>query len=158
MIVIADSSALIALATCSALDLAVSLYSDIYVPRAVYQEISHPGKPHAQILSQFLHGRVVEADKKQFVIAVGGLGEGEVEAMVLYHQLNAYRLLIDDRRARRVAEANGIDCVGSLGLLLLAKHDGYISELAPYVNKLRHSALHYSDTLLVKVLELAGEL
>lgn len=114
MIIVADSSALIALATCSALELLVNLYDDIHVPQTVYQEVTHPDKPQAKVLSQFLHSRVVEIDRTQLIIAVGGLGEGELEAMALYRQLNAQRLLIDDRRARRVAEVNGIACIGVL--------------------------------------------
>lgn len=158
MIVVADSSALISLATCSALDILVSLYTDVYVPQAVYQEIAHPDKPQAEILSQFLHDHVVKIDKSQLIIAVGGLGEGELEAMALYQQINAQRLLIDDRRARRVAEANGINCIGALGVLLLAKHQELIPEITPYVNRLRYSPLHYSNAILLKVLQLAGEL
>lgn len=157
MIVVADSSALIALATCSALEILVSIYDDVYVPQAVYREVAHPDKPQAEILRQFLHNRVVEIDKNQLIIAVGGLGQGELEAMALYQQLKAHKLLIDDRRARRVAEANEIACIGALGVLLLAKRKGQIPTLKPYMDQLRHSSLHYSSQLLTKVLELANE-
>ena len=157
MIIVADSSALIALATCSALDVLIDLYDDVYVPNAVYLEVIQPNKPQAAILRDFLDERVVEIDPRQFVIAVGGLGAGELEAMALYQQLKAHKLLIDDRKARRVAEANGIECVGALGLLLLAKHYGHIPEIAPFVNQLRESTLHYSQSILLKALQLAGE-
>ena len=92
MIVVADSSALIALATCSALELLSTLYEEGYVPRSVYEEVSQLGKPHAVILSQFLQNRVVDVDKKKMLITVGGLGQGEIEAMTLYLQLNADQL------------------------------------------------------------------
>ena len=157
MIVIADSSALIALETCSALDILVALHDDIYVPPAVYREVTYPSKPHANNLRAFLQNRVVDVDKSQVIIAVGGLGEGELEAMALYQQLAANRLLIDDRRARRVAEANGIQCIGALGLLLLAKHQNHIPSIVPYIVRLRDSSLYYSESLLRKVLELSGE-
>jgi len=158
MIVIADSSALIALATCSALEILAGLYDEVYVPRSVYEEVSQPDKPNAVILSQFLQSRVVDVDKKKMLITVGGLGEGEIEAMTLYLQLSADRLLIDDRRARRVAEANKISCIGALGILLLAKHNSLIAEITPFVEQLRHAPLHYSEALLTKVQQLAGEL
>jgi len=158
MIVIADSSALIALATCSALEVLAGLYEEVYVPRSVYNEVNQGDKPHAVILSQFLQNRVIDVDKKKMLITVGGLGEGEIEAMTLYLQLGADKLLIDDRRARQVAEANQINCIGALGLLLLAKHNNFVTEITPYVEKLRHSPLHYSEVLLTRVQQLAGEM
>jgi predicted nucleic acid-binding protein len=91
------------------------------------------------------------------VLAAGGLGQGELEAMALYKQLSADALLIDDRRARAVAEHNQIVCIGTLGFLLLAKHQGIIQRVLPYVEKLRASSLYYEDDLLEKVLLLAHE-
>jgi predicted nucleic acid-binding protein len=77
--------------------------------------------------------------------------------MALYKQLSADAPLIDDRHARVIAEHNQIECIGALGLLLVAKQSGKISMLAPYVSKLRQSSLFYGDNLLDKVLKLAGE-
>ena len=158
MIVIADSSALIALATCSALELLDSLYEEVYVPRSVFEEIGQPDKPHANALSQFLQDRVIDVDKKKMLITVGGLGAGEIEAMTLYLQLGADQLLIDDRRARLIAEANKISCIGALGVLLLAKHNNLITAITPFVEQLRDSPLHYSEALLIRVQQLAAEL
>lgn len=157
MIIVADSSALIALATCSALDVLLDLYDNIYVPSAVYYEVSQADKPQAATLQEFLHERIVEINPNQLIIAVGGLGTGELEAMALYQQLQADKLLIDDRKAKRVAQANGIECIGVLGLLLLAKHHGHISEITPFINQLSESSLHYSQAILLKALQLAGE-
>lgn len=93
----------------------------------------------------------------RWVITAGGLGNGETEAMALYKQLSADALLIDDRRARWIAEHNQIHCVGALGILLMAKQQGVIQMVTPYVEKLRHSPVHYGEKLLSKVLQLAHE-
>ena len=77
--------------------------------------------------------------------------------MALYKQLSADALLIDDHRARMVAEHNHINCIGALGVLLLAKQRGTIGLISPYVEKLRTSSIRYGEALLNKVLELAGE-
>lgn len=42
----------------------------------------------------------MKVDTGRWVLAAGGLGRGEIEAMALYKQLSADALLIDDRRAR----------------------------------------------------------
>lgn len=65
MLVIADSSALVALATCSALDILVMLYETVKVPQAVYDEVVVPGKPQSIALAEFLQNRVVVVDTSQ---------------------------------------------------------------------------------------------
>ena len=157
MLVIADSSALVALATCDALDVLVRVYEDIRVPTAVYDEVAVPDKPQGAVLSFFLAKRVVSVDISRWVVAAGGLGQGELEAMALYKQLSTDALLIDDRRARAIAEHNQIVCIGALGVLLLAKHRAIIDQITPYVERLRTSPLYYGEALLAKALSLANE-
>ena len=157
MLIVADSSPLIALATCDGLDVLLQVYDDIKVPETVYIETVSPEKPQSDTLGAFLTGHVMKVDTTRWVLAAGGLGRGEIEAMALYKQLSADALLIDDHRARVIAEHNRINCVGALGLLLIAKQSGKINEIAPYIQKLRHSSIHYGETLLDRVLKLAGE-
>ncbi|MGC1374826.1 MAG: DUF3368 domain-containing protein [Anaerolineales bacterium] len=157
MLIVADSSALIALATCDGLDILLLVYDEIWIPQAVYHEVVITEKPQASALETFLSGRVMEVDITHWVLAAGGLGQGEVEAMALYKQLSAGALLIDDRRARLVAEHNQINCIGALGLLLLAKQRGKVEKITPYIQKLRTSSIHYGETLLNTVCKLAGE-
>ena len=45
MLIVADSSALIALATCDGLDVLLQVYDDIKIPEAVYVETVSPEKP-----------------------------------------------------------------------------------------------------------------
>lgn len=157
MLIVADSSALIALAVCDGLDLILQVYDDLKIPEAVYTEIVAPEKPYSDALGAFLAERVMKVDLSQWVVTAGGLGRGEIEAMALYKQLSADALLIDDHRARVIAEHNQIECIGALGLLLVAKRRRKISVLAPYVHKLRQSSIFYGEDLLDKVLKLAGE-
>ncbi len=158
MLIVADSSALVALATCDALAILAALYDNVKVPQAVLDEVTISGKPQARILTEFLTERVVPVDTTQFVFMAGGLGKGEIEAMLLYKVMGADFLLIDDRRARTVAESNEIRCIGALGILLMAKHHNLIGQVTPFVEILRNSPIHYSTVLLEKTLQLAGEL
>ena len=157
MLIVADSSALIALAACDALNVILQVYDDIRVPEAVYAEIVAPEKPQSDALGAFLAHRVVKVDTTRWVLTAGGLGRGEIEAMALYKQLTADVLLIDDHRARVIAEHNQINCIGALGLLLIAKQEGKIAEIAPYIQRLRDASIYYGDALLDRVLKLAGE-
>lgn len=157
MLVIADSSALVALSACDALEVLSQTYTEIRVPQAVYDEVVVKGKSQTASLESFLEGKVVDVELSHWVLAAGGLGQGELEAMALYKQLSADVLLIDDRRARAIAEHNQIVCVGALGFLLVAKHQGVIQKITPFVEKLRGSSLHYGEDLMEKILSLAGE-
>ena len=111
MLIVADSSALIALATCDGLNVLLEIYNEVKVPQAVYAEVTESDKPQAAALESFLSSRVVEVDSSHWVLAAGTLGQGEIEAMALYKQLAADALLIDDHRARVIAEHNLADTV-----------------------------------------------
>jgi hypothetical protein len=82
---------------------------------------------------------------------------GETEAMLLYKQISADKLLIDDRRSRKVAKINHISTIGLLGVLLAAKEKGFIIEVSPLLRQIENSDIHLSTKLIATVLELAGE-
>lgn len=157
MILVADCSALIALATCDALSLLDGLFGTVVVPEAVYREAVVGGKPEAEQLRVYLNGRVRALDPERTILLDGFSDPGETEAMLLYRQLQADCLLIDDRRGRRMARINNIQIIGSLGVLLSAKRAGLIEAVKPYVQRLSASDLYLSDGLISTVLEIAGE-
>jgi uncharacterized protein len=157
MLVVADTSALVALAACNALSLLDQLFQEVRVPPAVLRECTVSGKPEAERLEAYLKDKVTNVDLGEFIIAVAGLGQGELEAMALYKRLHANRLLVDDHRARRVASVNGIEVVGSLGILLLAKDSGILQEIRPALAAIEATGVHYSEQLVSEALRLAGE-
>jgi predicted nucleic acid-binding protein len=157
MILVADCSALVALATCDALSFLDQLFGTVVVPAAVYREAVVGNKPEAEQLRVYLQGRVRALDPEHPVLLDGFSGPGETEAMLLYRQLQASYLLIDDRRGRRMARINNIEVIGSLGVLLNAKQAGLIKAVKPYLQRLSASDLYLSDALISMVLELAGE-
>jgi uncharacterized protein len=79
MLIVADSSALIALAACDGLDLLLNVYDEIKVPEAVFSETVAPEKPYSEILGAFLSDKVVHVDATRWVFTAGGLGRGEIE-------------------------------------------------------------------------------
>lgn len=157
MLVVADTSALVALAACQQLHLLDVLFDEIRVPPAVHRECTVPGKPGAAALGEYLSDKVAEVALSEFVIAVAGLGQGELEAMALYRKLSANELLLDDQRARKVARFNGMRVIGSVGVLLAAKQRGHIQALRPLLEIIRRSGIHISDALVAEALRLAGE-
>lgn len=157
MLIVADSSSLIALAICDALFILDQLFETIKVPQIVLNEVTVKGKPAAIKLSYYLLNKVIPIDKEKFAITYYGIGDGELAAMILYKQLNANYLLIDDKKARNIARLNKIEIIGSQGVLLLAKHKGIINQVKPFLNLLLDSDIHISQSLIYKTLLLAGE-
>ncbi len=67
-------------------------------------------------------------------------------------------VLLDDKDARKIARSFGLRVTGTLGLLLLARRKGLISQIAPYVEELRRNGFRISEGVVKRVLKEAGEL
>ena len=65
--------------------------------------------------------------------------------------------LIDDSKARTIAEAININCIGTLGLLLKAKEKNLINELKPIFKKFLSNGRFFSKKLLNEILARTGE-
>lgn len=157
MLIVADSSALVALAAADALGLLDQLFSAVRVPPAVEAELVGHGKPYGDELREFLQGKSLPIDLTRYVIAAPGLGLGELEAMALYKAISADQLLVDDQRARKVARLNSIQVVGSVGILLTAKGAGLIQAVRPRLSAMQSAGIHMSPVLVRDALRLAGE-
>lgn len=157
MILVADSSALIALSVCNSLGLLEQLFDTVVVPETVYYEATRPDKNEAQNIKKFLNGKVHKVDIQNYVFLDGFADLGETEAMLLYKQISADKLLIDDRRGRKVAKINNISIIGSVGVLLAAKEKGLIEKVSPLLKKIATSDIYLSSEVIEMVLDLAGE-
>lgn len=152
--IIGDSSALVALATMNRLDLLESIFGKVYVPQAVYDEVTILGKPQSITLKKFLLDKIIHID---LTITQMGLGRGELEAIALYNHLDSNFLLIDDRRAKKFAKLNGVNVIGSLGVMILAKEKGLIESIKDDLEKLKQADIFISESLIDKVLMSVGE-
>jgi predicted nucleic acid-binding protein len=128
------------------------LFTTVLVPEAVYQEATRPNKHQAQALQKYLQDKVCHVDMRNYVFLDAYADAGETEAMLLYKQLSADKLLIDDRRGRKVAKTNQISTIGSLGILLAAKQKVLITEIAPLLQKIEASDIYLSSALIDTVL------
>ena len=105
-------------------------------------------------LKEFLTDKVVSVELD---ISKMGLGQGELEAIALYKNMNSDFLLIDDRRAKKFAQLNGVNVIGSLGVMILAKESGLVESIRDDLKKLVDSSLFISQHLVNKVLMSVGE-
>ena len=67
------------------------------------------------------------------------------------------RIILDDRKAREVAQRLGVPVTGTVGLLLKAKQEGVISAVRPLLDALDANQFRIGDALRVEALRIAGE-
>jgi hypothetical protein len=142
LLAITDSGPLIALAGVQCLDLLPQLYRRVAAPRAVIEEImvgAHLSPRHS-FLHQTSWLEQLEAPVPLDALVIV-LGRGEAEAIVLARQPPRALLLLDDRQARRAAEALGLAATGSAGVLVRAKREGLIAAVRPFLVSMRSNWL-----------------
>jgi predicted nucleic acid-binding protein len=115
--VIADSSALIALAQLGHLALLESLFGQILVPPAVAREVA-PRTP-GPILPRWIELRAPRQRDERIIAA--GLGPGETEVLCLGLETPESWVILDDLDARRLAHTLGLKTLGTAAVLVEAK-------------------------------------
>ena len=150
MKIVVDSSPLHYLILIGKADLLHSLFGDVLIPRSVRQELECDGAPTA--VREWLKKPPPWAS----VCAAGSvdstlpLGKGECEAICLARELHADVLLLDDKKARRIAEKFGLSVAGTLAVLRVA-HDRGLAQLPKSISHLRDCGFRMSDKLAREV-------
>jgi predicted nucleic acid-binding protein len=132
VIVIADASPVIFLGKLRRLDLLPSLLGrDIRMPATVRDEVMAPGLEPAERdqLLAFIKTCRVEAVRQPRRFATA-MSAADNEALTLALRSQAGLLLCDDRITRRMAEAEGVPTLGTLGVLLRSSRQGRLSTAA----------------------------
>jgi len=159
MIIVSDSSPLISLAILNRLNLLEQIFDEIYIPTAVYNEIYKKNKPHYKELQYFTVNRVKPIQNQLAVQLLRKyLDIGESEAIVLAIENNISDILIDEYKGRKIATAQGLSPIGTIGVLLRAKDQGLVKEVKPELDKLIANHQRISQPLYDQALGLAGEL
>ncbi|MDQ1318540.1 MAG: hypothetical protein QG588_2202 [Candidatus Poribacteria bacterium] len=159
MIIVSDSGPIISFARAGYLTLLRQLFQEIIIPEAIYEEIAIIGSGKAgskEVISgQWIKKRKIENRLKvKQLPAILGLGERE--AIILAQELNA-SLLIDDRKAREIAEENGVSCFGCLRVLKETKDKKLIGAIKPVGDELRENGLRIDIYLYQRFLQEMGE-
>ncbi|CAD5277698.1 MULTISPECIES: DUF3368 domain-containing protein [unclassified Imperialibacter] len=153
-VVVADTGAIISLVP---LGLIESVFGDYFIAEAVWQELQvydNPGFDRSVLKD--IEKRVIKIKSTNHLSMVMDFGESE--SVILYEELKADFLLIDDnKKARAIAELLNVKCIGSIGLLMQAKLNGSIVELRPIFQKWISSGRFFSKKLLNTVLTEIGE-
>ncbi len=155
-LVIADSGPIFSLLIIGRLDLLLKLFEEIRIPRAVWEEITRDEtKDFYNQIIDFFHDKIQDINSFNDLSFI--MDYGESESVILYNELQADFLLIDDKKARKIAENFNINCIGTIGLLSVSKEKGFISKLKPIFEILLSNNRYYSLDLLNCILEKYNE-
>jgi predicted nucleic acid-binding protein len=159
MIVISDTTPVIALIKINRLDLLEKLFTEVLIPDAVFDELttksSFTNEAAIVISCSFLKKTSVQNKKSlQILQAASGLDDGESQAIILADELKSDVLIIDEKKGRKVAQQLGITITGTIGILIQAHNEGIISsdEIKQYFDQLKNSNIRLSDSLIQQAL------
>ena len=157
--IVADSSPLISLALIQQLDILPCLYRSVCVPPAVWEEVTLQGAglPGADEVKCLEWLQVKTPDSAWIQPLSILVDKGEAEVIALAQTFPAHIVLIDDARARRVAERFNLKCIGTVGLLRRAKKAGLIVAIKPYLFSLQEKGIYIRQALIDAVLKDMGE-
>lgn len=157
--IVVNTSPCIALSACGQIQLLERLYTDVYIPYSVKEEIMAGGK-------QGIGVRELKASpwlKIEKVLDIGKiellyeLEQGEAEVIVLAKEKEIKNVLIDEKIARQQAKILGLNVIGTLGILLKAKKKGLLSVIRPLIIRIRNNGIWIKDEIVNGILKDAGE-
>lgn len=155
-VVVSDAGPLISLGRLDLLALLPQLFAQVQVPTAVLEEcMARPDNADTlRIQAALDQGGLVVCDAVPIVR--DGLDPGECAAIGRALQIGA-GLLADDHAARQCALELGLDIIGTLGVLVLAKRAGYVPAIRPLVERLRAGGQRLSHAAVSQALAAANE-
>lgn len=157
MKVVSNTSPIINLAWIGKLELLHDLHGDIFIPEAVWHEITVQGRgrPGADEVREAGWIKTEPVRNVHLVVALRQeLDAGEAEAIALALESEPALLLMDERLGRETASHSGLSYTGLIGVLIEAKHKDLIDSIKPCLDELRsRSGFRISEALYRRVLQ-----
>jgi predicted nucleic acid-binding protein len=121
--IISDSTTLIILFDLNRIELLSNLFPKIIIPFAVFEEIS---VKKTILLPEFISvQKVDDCETLETLKLILDLGESEAIALAL--ELKS-KLIIDEKKGRKIAIGQGIEIIGLLGIVYLNIKKGFLSK------------------------------
>ena len=157
---VCNSGPLIALGILSRLDILKSLFDEVLVPEAVRDEIERGGVKLSG-LADFRKAdwiKVVSLQKKSDELLQSLLDVGEAAVISLALEQKASIVLIDERKARKVArDIYGLQPIGTARILVEAKKKNLLPEITSMFQQLKREGYWIHDSIVEIALQEAGD-
>ena len=148
-VIISDTSCLIILTKIEELDLLRQLYKKVTITQEIFIEFGEQ-------IPDWIEVRQVNDNFRKQLLEMQ-IDKGEASAIALSMELGKNILIIDDWKARKIAERLGLCVTGTLGVIIKAKNNGIITSIKPYLEKIRETNFRISEDLEQIALREANE-
>ena len=157
MVIISDTTALIALAKIDSLELLKKLWQVIFIPLGVKEEVLEE-KPGGKKIHQAIEeGWIIVREIKEIdylKVLQNHLGFGEAECIALAVEQKASLIITDDKKAKNYAKRIGINVIGTLGLIVQAVNERVLTpeEGIKTIERLKEINFRLNDTVIAQAI------
>jgi predicted nucleic acid-binding protein len=147
--IISHTSCLIVLTNIGELDLLHKTYGTIVTTVEIANEFGEP-LPDWVIIEKV-------SDKYRQQLLEMQIDRGESRAIALALETPESTVILDDYRARKIAEQLGVNYTGTLGVIIKAKINAVIPSIKPIMSKIKETDFRLSVEIERQALLAAGE-
>ena len=148
-VIISDTSCFIILSKINELNLLQELYGEIVTTLDIAEEFGETLPSWVLIENA--------ADKRSQRILEMQIDRGESSAIALALEIENSTLILDDFKARRVANNLGLSYTGTIGIIIKAKLNGIIPSIKPLIEKIKETNFRITSDIELQALKEAGE-
>lgn len=156
---ISNTGPILALSISGHLELIKHLYGGIWVPDAVDCELRQGGRKGIG-LSDYLKANWIEVKHQGKIdpLLLSQLDEGEAAVITLALKSNSKLVLIDERKARKIARlVYGLNVIGTVRILIDSKKSGMIRNVEEILKIMQENGYWLHDDIIEYALKVAGE-
>ena len=147
--IICDTSCFIVLTNIDNLDLLQKVYGQIFTTPEVALEYGE-SLPDWIIIEQAVNTQMQQLLELQ-------LDKGESSAIALALGTPECTIILDDIKARKIAERLGLEITGTIGVIIKAKLNGIIPSIKPLIEKIKTTNFRLSQDIEIQALVAAKE-
>ena len=148
-IIISDTTCLIILNKIGELDLLRQLYTTVTISQEILLE-------YGEQLPDWIEVQQAKDQYRQQLLEMQ-IDKGEASAIALALETTDSTVILDDWKARKLAERLGLSVTGTLGVIIRARKTGLIPSIKPYLEKIRETNFRISEELEQIALKEANE-
>lgn len=147
--IISDTSCSIILSKIGEFDLLHKVYGEIITTQEVADEFGEP-------FPEWISVRDLKNKTNQHLIELY-IDKGESSAIALALEFPGSTVILDDYKARKVAFQLGLNCTGTIGVIIKSKLMGINSSIKPILEKMKQTNFYLSRELELMALKEAKE-
>jgi predicted nucleic acid-binding protein len=155
MLIVSDTSVLIALSSIGRLEILKAIFNEVIIPEGVSIELI--AEDHSFKFEEWMKVQKI-TNTDLFDSFYLNLDKGESEAITLSIEIHPDYILLDDKEARKSAKSLGLNVIGTVGILVLAKKRGLIPCVMEEIEKLETRInFRLSSELKIQIKDIVNE-